>query len=111
MTELTLARALWLGYKHFRLAHPCSLVTPDRIAVQMRGLLFSRPESGTWEFLTGDDVCQEIGAGKCPFLALIPIGECGWIVTERPQYPGVGVPCYSEGGKIMWGGRNASTEA
>ena len=105
MTEMTLAQALHAAYWRFRREHPGSPVTPDRIAWELRGVLFFREESGTWGYLTGDDVCQEIGVKQCPYLMLIPIGECGWIVTERPQYPGVGVPCYREGGKIMWGGR------
>ncbi len=110
MTEPTLAHALWLGYKYFRRVYPCSPVTPERIAWALYHIL-SYDEVGRWHYSTGWDVLVNLYYGEgSPDLELVSCGS-SWLVVERPQCPGVGIPCYREGGKIMWGGRNASTEA
>jgi len=87
---MTLADALYVGYRHFRWEHPASLVTPERLRWQMR-------RDGCPASL------RSVLAHLChhPWLML----REGGVVTERPQYPGVGIPCYRFGGKIMWGGQ------
>lgn len=96
------ARALWRGYKHFRRVYPCSPVTPGRIAWALYHIL-SYDEVGEWHYATTPDVLAALRDGESPDLELVECGA-GWIVVERPMYPGLLVrACY--GDKVMWGGK------